>query len=456
MMSNTLANNHQEYTEKIQALTNCNDHLNFIENTIQNNLIAESKKSQIFQLIDKIKYRIQEENLSLAVVGEFSSGKSTFINALLKDDLLKTSALVATAVATKITSGQDLAIEATLNGDKKGVIKTNSRATNISVPFLDLDNITPDRLIHLLTAQEDIAENVTDLKIYHPARFLQGGINIIDTPGTNAVNLEHGKITRNVIENIADVAVIIIPATTPLSQTLASFLDTTLRPFLHRCVFVVTKMDYIDKTERKSLLKNLRHRIKTIWEIDNFDLWAVSAQTIIDSFDENEISVNTVKWISHFTNLEHFLKTKLCREKLLIIAETLLRLLTKTLEELEVNLIEKQNIYHQNQLVLKENIIQDLNSFTHTKKQQYIPKLQQAVSNINNQLDRFNTEQHQNYSQIIRQHIMAVDSWEELNNAIENCVEPLLNSYQNIIQQKLTDELLVLDRFYQSNQDNFD
>jgi len=44
--------------------------------------------------------------LRLAVVGEFSSGKSTFINALLQKDLLPEGILPTTGVATYIQQGE--------------------------------------------------------------------------------------------------------------------------------------------------------------------------------------------------------------------------------------------------------------------------------------------------------------------------------------------------------------
>ena len=79
--------------------------------------------------IERIKKRCSDKNFYLAVIGEFSSGKSTFINALLRDDLLKTSALVATATTTKITYSDRFAAEA--------LFKTR-RSKQLSYPLSDM------------------------------------------------------------------------------------------------------------------------------------------------------------------------------------------------------------------------------------------------------------------------------------------------------------------------------
>ena len=87
-------------------------HIQFLEKILQKPSITNSARQELSQQLQKIKKRRADHNLYLAVIGEFSSGKSTFINALLRDDLLKTSALVATAIDTKISYGTSFKVQA--------------------------------------------------------------------------------------------------------------------------------------------------------------------------------------------------------------------------------------------------------------------------------------------------------------------------------------------------------
>lgn len=61
---------------------------------IQNSILADE--------LDNVISRLKDKSFRLAVVGEFSSGKSTFLNAILKKDLLKHGAVETTATLTQI------------------------------------------------------------------------------------------------------------------------------------------------------------------------------------------------------------------------------------------------------------------------------------------------------------------------------------------------------------------
>jgi ribosome biogenesis GTPase A len=86
--------------------------IKFLEAIIQKNFLSRKAKEDLFCQIERIKKRRHDPHLYLAIIGEFSSGKSTLINALLRDDLLKTSALVTTATATKIIYNNKFSAEA--------------------------------------------------------------------------------------------------------------------------------------------------------------------------------------------------------------------------------------------------------------------------------------------------------------------------------------------------------
>ncbi len=92
-------------------MINYDDHLQFAEKVIARSTLNQYQITDLRQLIQRIQQRKNDPNLYLAVIGEFSSGKSTFINALLRDDLLKTSALVTTAAATRLRYGKTLDVK---------------------------------------------------------------------------------------------------------------------------------------------------------------------------------------------------------------------------------------------------------------------------------------------------------------------------------------------------------
>jgi len=60
--------------------------------------------------------RMREHKFTVAVVGEFKTGKSTFVNALLGVDVVPTDVIPATATLNRITFGLDSTIEVVYNG----------------------------------------------------------------------------------------------------------------------------------------------------------------------------------------------------------------------------------------------------------------------------------------------------------------------------------------------------
>lgn len=60
------------------------------------------KNSYISEEIKNIKSRIEDDTFRIAVVGEFSSGKSTFINAIIGKDILTHAVNETTATITYI------------------------------------------------------------------------------------------------------------------------------------------------------------------------------------------------------------------------------------------------------------------------------------------------------------------------------------------------------------------
>ncbi|MGE5138038.1 MAG: dynamin family protein [Rudaea sp.] len=109
-----------------------------------------------------------DELFLLVVVGEFNSGKSAFINALLEAAVLE-----------------------------EGVVPTTSR-------------------IQVLKYGETVGQTVTDhatVSISSPAPLLED-IHIVDTPGTNAIQRHHEAITRHFIPR-ADLVLFVTSADRP-------------------------------------------------------------------------------------------------------------------------------------------------------------------------------------------------------------------------------------------------
>ncbi|BAY16334.1 hypothetical protein NIES21_21600 [Anabaenopsis circularis NIES-21] len=429
----------KEVADQIEVLLRSDEQLEFVQQVLQRSEISKSLQFELQQQIERIKQRQQDPNLYLAVIGEFSSGKSTFINALLKDDLLKTSALVATAAATKICHGNELKVEVNFSGSRVGVVTTQANSTVVNLPWLpNSQAIDIRRFIHLITSEEEVATEVVDITIEHPACFLANGIIIIDTPGTNAENPRHGAITQKVVEQEADLAIIIVPATMPLSQTLSDFVANSLKEYLHRCIFVVSRMDAIKPQQQSVLLQDLRSRLIDKLGIFPPVLHSCSAQVALDNLTGDEPVLEHLQvWQERFTALEKLIIARLSRERTLSIAESLIRLLSQLFEQLNTHLRSQWQKYENAQVKIKQEMIPNLPEFTIEQYRICEKQLRKYISTYLSKTTNCVDSHREKLYQKIRTELFSVTTEDALKKVLQSQAEKLLKEGQNQLQKDL-------------------
>jgi small GTP-binding protein len=153
----------------------------------------------------------------LVVAGEFNSGKSSFINALLGERVLP-----------------------------EGVTPTTDR-------------------INLLRYGPEITEQHLEaflLERTYPAELLRE-ITIVDTPGTNAIIRRHEELTRDFIPR-ADLVLFVTSADRPFTESERGFLEQ-IRKWGKKIVFVVNKIDILPRPEdRQQVLGFVREHAQAL------------------------------------------------------------------------------------------------------------------------------------------------------------------------------------------------
>jgi small GTP-binding protein len=142
-----------------------------------------------------------DELFLLVVAGEFNSGKSSFINALIGEQVLR-----------------------------EGVTPTTDR-------------------INILKYGDEPATQPRDefvLEIFYPAEVLRE-INVVDTPGTNAIIRQHEELTRDFIPR-SDLVLFVTSADRPFTESERTFL-TQIREWGKKVVLVINKVDILQSDE---------------------------------------------------------------------------------------------------------------------------------------------------------------------------------------------------------------
>ncbi|HET7813877.1 MAG TPA: dynamin family protein [Candidatus Baltobacteraceae bacterium] len=156
----------------------------------------------------------------LAVVGEFSSGKSFLLNALLgKFGLLATDINPSTATITELEYGPETTAHAHYE---------DGRTARVPI----------ERLSKFVANDEDAPLRVV---VQTDSAFLQRGFTLADTPGLASINPAHRRATLQFLPG-ADAVLYLIDTQQPFSEGDASFLGI-IRQHLDTIFIVQTKID---------------------------------------------------------------------------------------------------------------------------------------------------------------------------------------------------------------------
>ena len=233
----------------LRQLTNLAEqrNLDLLDDPYLESQVLRQSASNQRQLRSLIEQKIQQIHapFQIAVVGEFTRGKTTLINALLGQSVLTSDRRPNTAACTRLNYGDHNRIRVTyLNSIASPPIEISSQNLAADLASYTSDAaMDPDRYEALLRREEkSLAEQVDTVNVWLPADFLgQHGYEVIDTPGLGSVFDSHQAVTYNIISQVD--AILFLTQFNALIGEEELFFLSSLREHLDRFLFVLTKVD---------------------------------------------------------------------------------------------------------------------------------------------------------------------------------------------------------------------
>jgi small GTP-binding protein len=152
---------------------------------------------------------ISESAFCIVVAGEFNAGKSTVINALLGEKLLETGPLPTTDAITLLTSSNTTSEEMEDGTEAK--------------------HQYPSSIIHHEISNVPLLQDLA----------------IVDTPGTNAILLDHTATTMRLLPS-ADLILFVTSADRPFCESEREMLHDMTKHYRKAVVILINKMDIFD------------------------------------------------------------------------------------------------------------------------------------------------------------------------------------------------------------------
>ena len=235
---------------------------------LQNKIIEIAKKNKLTKFSERIK-EIKEDKIKIKVafLGEFSSGKSTLINALLQKKLLPMFIEPTTATITEIQKADE----------NKVIVIENE------------DGEETKREISLSELAQEVTKTQTNKKIQifrNDINFIDKNTQIIDTPGVASINETHTDITYGYLPSV-DIAFILLNVNYGgANDSLINFLKKYPEEILSKIYFVLNWADTKNPEALKNIKENFINQISKI--IPKPKIFIVSSKEALDGALEKD------------------------------------------------------------------------------------------------------------------------------------------------------------------------
>lgn len=291
----------QEYRLELNAVCKT------LSSTLENGSDRKVFSPNLTEEVTKISQRLKSQCFRVAVVGDFSKGKSTLLNALVGEKIQPVRATPCSGTVTILKYGSKRRVICHYKNGCKEEISPEEYKEKAAISKKAASGSIADEI-----AKSEIAEIVFE----HPELELcSNGVEIIDTPGLNEQE-ERTLATQQVLKT-ADAVIFLTNANNVLPQTEKKLLLDLKKELNYgkedegaRNIFIA--VNFFDGLETEEDRQDVKERVETFVENHNFiagenRIHFISAQSALKAIldgTENEY----VKSFQDFTkSLEQFL-----------------------------------------------------------------------------------------------------------------------------------------------------
>ena len=143
--------------------------------------------------LQKHRQSIEEGLFSIVLIGGFSAGKSTFLNALMRKRILPSFSGETTATVNFLKHKTQAP-----NG-KKGIVYYRDGSRQ-DIPDLSVDTLEKFVSVKGNSDGKTVAQTIDRVELFLESDFLKDGVMLVDSPGLSGIAEHHEEITRQQIK----------------------------------------------------------------------------------------------------------------------------------------------------------------------------------------------------------------------------------------------------------------
>jgi GTP-binding protein EngB required for normal cell division len=209
--------------------------------------------------------RLAEDRFNLMVIGRFSRGKTSLMNALLDTERLPMGIVPITSVITTVVYGSR---ERALVEYQNSHLKTE---------------VTLDQLPQFITQQGNPGNQrrVALARIELPSELLRRGFHLVDTPGLGSAFTQNTLTTERFLPQ-ADAFMVVTSFDSPLSGEELEVLRR-IAPSASRVFLVINKHDLVSAADRAEVLTHVTDQARRVFGEAVPGLFSVSARDALEA-----------------------------------------------------------------------------------------------------------------------------------------------------------------------------
>ncbi len=257
--------------------------LNHINMELSKLSFDENSKIRLQKTLEKF----QKLEFNIAITGVMNSGKSSLLNALLKEDFLGVSNIPETANLTLLSYGntQEAVIYFWDTQEWDNILKSSKFSKELK-EFIDelalkvdikeyvqdkalTQKINLNELKDFSSAKNQISALIKKIEIKSNLEFLKNNISIVDTPGLDDIVVQREILTNEYLKE-SDFLIHLMNASQALTQKDAEFLiHCLLNSRLSKFLIVLTKADLLSQKDLDEVINYTKESLKA--RLENFD-----------------------------------------------------------------------------------------------------------------------------------------------------------------------------------------
>lgn len=336
------------------------------------------KKADYDNLTELIDYAAKKE-LVLLVCGEFKKGKSSFVNALLSQELCPVADGIATSTVSIIRYGEKP--KAVRHYSTLDTEMNNGEKLSLKEEEIPIDNI-----IRFAKGTTDEIDNTMFIDIEVPNAMLKNGLVVIDTPGVGSLDPRHLFLTLQALPK-ADAFFFVTDTGEPMTTTELDFVKKRLVPAEKPIVVLLNKSEDLDSDERKSHVEDAEKKLFEVCDKKincipvSAELWKQFNADNDDLWREKSNRDAVIAALDDFKASREKLLTEKYREQFLVYLEDIRKLITERIESMKNSSNEELLSLQQklNEIGTFKNMLMNENSEFRSKISSIIKASQEKV-----------------------------------------------------------------------------